>query len=73
MCLRPADDTRRATWATEGLPIDPLSVENGAIMTNAMRWSLMIDPQLQVGAASWPGLVSVPPVLLRMLPCRAWL
>jgi dynein heavy chain len=44
----PADDTRRAKWATEGLPIDPLSVENGAIMTNAWRWSLMIDPQLQV-------------------------
>ena len=26
---------------------DALSVENGAIMTNASRWSLMIDPQLQ--------------------------
>jgi dynein heavy chain len=38
-------------WATEGLPIDPLSVENGAIMTNASRWPLMIDPQLQVRAA----------------------
>ncbi len=44
------DDTARAKWANEGLPIDPLSVENGAIMTNASRWSLMIDPQLQV---SW--------------------
>lgn len=42
------DDTARAKWANEGLPIDPLSVENGAIMTNAARWPLMIDPQLQV-------------------------
>jgi hypothetical protein len=42
------DDSARAKWANEGLPIDPLSVENGAIMTNASRWSLMIDPQLQV-------------------------
>jgi hypothetical protein len=43
------DDTRKAKWANEGLPIDPLSVENGAIMTNSSRWALMIDPQLQVG------------------------
>lgn len=54
-----ADGPARAKWANEGLPIDPLSVENGAIMNAASRWSLMIDPQLQVGAghggcaASW--------------------
>ena len=44
-----AESSSRAKWANEGLPIDPLSVENGAIMTSASRWSLMIDPQLQVG------------------------
>lgn len=42
-----ADGSSRAKWANEGLPIDPLSVENGAIMNSASRWSLMIDPQLQ--------------------------
>jgi dynein heavy chain len=47
------DDTARAKWANEGLPIDPLSVENGAIMTNASRWPLMIDPQLQVSLECW--------------------
>jgi dynein heavy chain len=41
------DDATRARWASEGLPTDPLSVENGAIMTAASRWALMIDPQLQ--------------------------
>jgi len=41
------DDSAKARWANEGLPTDPLSVENGAIMTNASRWALMIDPQLQ--------------------------
>lgn len=42
-----ASDAQKAMWGVEGLPTDPLSVENGAIMTNAARWSLMIDPQLQ--------------------------
>jgi dynein heavy chain len=36
-----------AQWGIEGLPTDPLSIENGAIMSSAARWSLMIDPQLQ--------------------------
>ena len=41
------DESLKAQWNQEGLPTDPLSVGNGAIMSNAARWSLMIDPQLQ--------------------------
>lgn len=36
-----------ASWNNEGLPSDRVSTENGAILTNCMRWPLMIDPQLQ--------------------------
>jgi dynein heavy chain len=46
-----SNDTLRAQWTNEGLPTDPLSVENGAIMSNSARWALMIDPQLQ--GISW--------------------
>ena len=37
----------QARWTAEGLQSDSLSLENGAIMSNASRWSLIIDPQLQ--------------------------
>ena len=36
-----------ATWNNQGLPSDRMSTENAAILTNAERWPLMIDPQLQ--------------------------
>jgi len=36
-----------ATWGADGLPADQVSIENGAILTNSARWSLIIDPQLQ--------------------------
>ena len=42
-----SNQSLKAQWEQEGLPSDPLSVGNGAIMTNASRWSLIIDPQLQ--------------------------
>lgn len=37
----------QAKWANECLPTDPLSVENGAIVSASTRWPLLIDPQLQ--------------------------
>ena len=30
----------------QGLPADPVSIENGAILTNSERYALMVDPQL---------------------------
>lgn len=37
-----------AKWNTQGLPADPVSAENGAIVNSCARWPLIIDPQLQV-------------------------
>jgi len=34
-------------WNIQGLPADPLSVENAIIVTRGRRWPLMIDPQTQ--------------------------
>jgi dynein heavy chain len=41
------DDAQIAGWNNEGLPNDRMSTENATILTNAERWPLMIDPQLQ--------------------------
>lgn len=57
MPMSPAADPLRiltseaeiAKWITQGLPADPVSAENGAIVDNCARWPLIIDPQLQVG------------------------
>ncbi|XP_028407226.1 dynein heavy chain 3, axonemal-like [Dendronephthya gigantea] len=35
------------TWQIAGLPVDSFSIENGIIVTNSQRWTLMIDPQGQ--------------------------
>jgi dynein heavy chain len=36
-----------ASWRAASLPSDQVSTENGAIVVNSARWSLIIDPQLQ--------------------------
>lgn len=41
------NDAQIAVWNNQKLPSDSVSVENGAILTNSKRYSLMIDPQLQ--------------------------
>lgn len=42
------DEADLVKWKTQGLPADPVSAENGAIVDNCARWPLIIDPQLQV-------------------------
>ena len=41
------DDAIIASWIKEGLPSDPTSIQNAAILCNSERWPLMMDPQLQ--------------------------
>ena len=41
------DDAIVAGWNNEGLPSDAMSTENATILTNSIKWPLMIDPQLQ--------------------------
>lgn len=41
------DSAQVARWSNENLPNDQTSIENAMILTNAERWPLMIDPQLQ--------------------------
>ena len=36
-----------AGWNNEGLPSDSISMENATILTDSLKWPLMIDPQLQ--------------------------
>jgi dynein heavy chain len=41
------DDAEKAGWNQNSLPPDRVSTENGAILTNSERTTLMVDPQLQ--------------------------
>jgi len=38
------DDAKVALWNSNGLPPDRVSVENGCILNNSERYSLIIDP-----------------------------
>ena len=46
-----ASDVEIARWASEGLPSDELSVQNGILTTRSSRYPLCIDPQQQ--AVNW--------------------
>merc|ERR1711871_1043428 len=46
-----ATDAEIASWNQDTLPADPVSTENGSIVSNTARWPLIIDPQLQ--GISW--------------------
>ena len=46
-----SNDVEIARWASEGLPGDDLSIQNGILTNFASRWPLCIDPQMQ--AVTW--------------------
>lgn len=39
--------TEFLSWSFSGLPDDPFSRDNGALVTKCSRWPLLIDPQMQ--------------------------
>ena len=47
----PTSEVETGQWASDGLPSDELSVQNGILTTRASRFALCIDPQMQ--AVNW--------------------
>ena len=45
------DQVTVGEWSLQGLPSDPLSIENGIMVTRSTRYPLMVDPQSQ--AVTW--------------------
>lgn len=41
------DPVKIKQWQTQGLPTDPVSVNNAILIDKCRRWPLMIDPQMQ--------------------------
>lgn len=41
------NDIEIRSWTIFGLPVDNFSIENAIIVSNARKWPLMIDPQIQ--------------------------
>lgn len=41
------DPVQIRNWQNQGLPTDPVSVNNGILVAKCRRWPLMIDPQQQ--------------------------
>ena len=66
------DAARTASWQAEGLPADPLSTQNAAIICKCARFPLIIDPQLQ--AVVWIAGREEPNGLIRLVPgSKGWL
>ena len=60
------DASRTAGWNAEGLPADPLSTQNAAIIVKSARFPLIVDPQMQAvvwiaGREKPNGLISCVP------------
>jgi len=66
------DASKTAGWNAEGLPADPLSTQNAAIICMCARFPLIIDPQMQ--AVKWIMGREKPNGLIMTVPgAKGWL